>query len=180
MKNVLVCILLRNTFDTDRVSDIISKTKSDMYNVKTVLFDMTDDEIRSEEYLSIDIIRVEDKTQKGVENHVLELIKKHDTFCFTKIECSQYTSVEPIDGYIDMSNLDMFDDQNIGCIFSDNYVSGVIKHKKSFPVELDKSRDIYFLSSLSFTENWSESRDVEDDIISSTISRYLPIPTYKI
>lgn len=180
MKNVLVCILLRNTFDKTRVSNIISKTKSDKYNVKIVIFDMTDDEVPSTEYQSLDIVRVEDKTKKGVETHILRLIKEHDSICFTRIECSQYTKVEPLDRYIDLFNLEMFNDQNIGCIFSDSYINGALRHKRSFPIEIDPNRDVYFISSSSFTENWSDSSDTENAVISSLISRYLPIPTYKI
>lgn len=181
MKNVLVCIVLYEEFDSECLSYILDKTKSDNYKLNIVIFNLIKDwsNKSSFEDSGFDIITVENSDAKKIDSLILELIKSRGIYCFTKIKCGGSTvKIEPLDNYIDKFNLELFEDANIGCIFSDNYISGVLCHKKSMPTQIT-DLDIFFVNASSFTE-CSSSDNPYGVIMNSMICRYIPIPTYKI
>jgi hypothetical protein len=146
---------------------------SDNFNIKIVIFDLTKEGYYNPSYKTIKLSEV---NASSVESYILDIIKSEDIYCFTKIKCDSTLKVEPVDKYIDKFNLGLFEDSNIGCIFSDNYTLGVLCHKKSMPVKITDS-DLFFIRSSSFTEH-SNSDNAYSNIISSMISRYIPKANY--
>ena len=181
MKNILVNIVYRQEDYKDNILDIISKCRSENYDVYINICDYT----LKKDANSLDLSAIESDSNNV---NVLELdyedLSDHDRKIFQLVDSKEFlavidldASVQSEDNFIDDLEVNVLEDNNYGCVYSDFYSktkSGkkIYIYQKSFPF-VSNAVPLVAFSVENYVKNINEE-NIKGMILSNLISRHIP------